>query len=251
MQEILEKIGFPKNEAKTYLALLELGLTSSKAIIEKTNLHRQIIYDSLKSLISKGLASFIIKSNTKYFKASDPKEFLTYFDSKEEEIEQQKKDFQKILPELISKNKKPFENSEATIYPGNKGIKSLFNDMLNSKQEILTIGASDQKAEAFQYHLKFNIPLFHNQREKNKQPYKILFSEELKSRAKELNKLKHTHTKILPKEFTSNSSTNIYGNKTSIIMWGKEPFGFLIKNKDIAETQRKHFNLLWKIAKSL
>lgn len=247
--ETLEKAGISRNEAKVYLALLELGLTSSKAIIEKTTLHRQIVYDCLSALTEEGLVSYVIQANRKYFKASDPREFLEYFNKKEEEVEQQKQEFMKVLPELSKRKAESLEKQEATVYNGNKGIKSLLDDMLNQKQEILTIGASETRAEAFQYHLEFNLPKFHKFREKMKIPYKILFSEEMKERARELNKLKYTEARILPKEFTSNSSTNIYGNNVSIIMWGSQPFGILIKSKEITEAQRKHFNLLWKLAK--
>jgi len=246
---VLQKIGLSNNEAKIYLALLDLGLTSSKAIIEKTNLHRQIVYDYLSLLIEKGLVSYVVQANRKYFKASDPKEFIEYFNKRELETEQQKQEFMKVLPELSKRKTESSEKQETTIYSGNKGIKSLLDDMLNQKSEILTIGASEIKAEAFQYHLEFNLPKFHKFREAGRIQYKILLSEEMKDRVKELNKLKHTEAKILPKEFTSNSSTNIYGNKVSLIMWGSQPFGILIKSKEIAESQRKHFNLLWNIAK--
>jgi sugar-specific transcriptional regulator TrmB len=249
MQEILESAGLSKNESKVYLTLLDLGLTTSKSIIEKTKLHRQIVYDSLDSLSKKGLVSFVIQSNTKYFRASDPKEILNLFGERERDINNKKKQFEKILPRLITKKKESSEKQEATIYQGDKGISSLLRDMLNQNEDILTIGASEIKAEAFQYHLKFNLPKFHKVREQNKINYKILLSEELRQRARELNKLKNTSAKILPNEFTSNSSTNIYGNNVSIIMWGSQPFGILIKSKEIAEAQRKHFHLLWKIAK--
>lgn len=249
MQEILEKVGLTKNEAKVYLVLLDLDISSTKAIIEKTGLHRQLVYDALNRLIEKGLVSFVIKSNKKYFKAVDPKEFLDFFNKKQEEIKKKRKEFERILPELIKKRGEQIEKQETTVYLGNKGIKSLLNDMLNQKQEILTIGASEIKAEAFQYHLKFNLPLFHKIREKKKIRYKIVLSEDLKQRAKMLNKFKHTEAKILSKEFTSNSSTNIYGNKVSIIMWSSQPFGILIKSKEIADAQKKHFELLWKLAK--
>jgi len=249
IENILGNIGLSKNEVKVYLALLELGLTSTKAIIKKTNLHRQMVYDALTLLIVKGMVSYIIQANRKYFRASDPKNFIDSFDKKEDEIKKQKAEFEKIIPKLKIMQEESKEEQETTIYSGNKGIKSLLDDMLNQKNEILTIGASETKAEAFKYHLEFNLPKFHNMREKNKISYKILLSEEMKERTKELNKLKHTEAKILPKEFTSNSSTNIYGDKISIIMWGSHPFGILINSGEIAEAQRKHFNLLWKIAK--
>lgn len=247
--EILEKAGLSKNESKVYLSLLDLGLTSAKPLIDKLKMHRQLIYDSLSSLIEKGLVSYVIQANRKYFKSSDPKEFLGYFNEKELEVEKQKQEFMKFLPELSKRKAVSSEKQETTIYSGNKGIKSLLDDMLNQKQEILTIGASEIKAEAFQYHIEFNLPKFHRIREKSKIVYRILLSEEMKKRAKDLNKLKYSEAKILPKEFTSNSSINIYGSKVSIIMWGSQPFGILIKSREIAESQRKHFALLWNIAK--
>lgn len=249
MLETLQKLGLSKNESKVYLVLLELGLSSTKPIIERTNLHRQIVYDTLSSLIEKGLVSYVIQANRKYFKASNPKQFLGYFNQKQREIKIQKKEFQKILPKLQSK-KSQKEEQEATIYKGNKGIKSMLDDMINERSKIFTIGASEIKAKAFQYHLKFHLPKFHKIRIKRKIPLKILLSEDLKNRSKELNKLSSTKAKILPEEFTSNSSTNIYKDKVSIIMWGSQPFGVLIKSKEINHAQKKHFNLLWKIAKS-
>jgi hypothetical protein len=74
---------------------------------------------------------------------------------------------------------------------------------------------------------------------------RIILSEELAERAEELNKMKNTQVRILPKEFTSNVSTNIYDDKISIMMWGSNPFGILVRSKEIADAQRKHFELLW------
>ena len=249
MEKTLEKLGLSRNEAKVYLTLLELGLTSAKPIIEKTNLHRQLVYDALNLLIEKGLVSYVIQANRKYFKAANPKQFLDYFIKKKKRIQEEEQLFKKILPQLEAKRQRKSEEQEATIYRGNKGIKSLLDDMINERKEILTIGASDIKAEAFQYHLKFNLPKIHKIRVEKKIPIKILFSEELKERAKEMNKLRYTEARVLPKEFTSNSSTNIYGDKISIMLWGSQPFGILVKSKDIAEEQINHFNLLWKIGK--
>ncbi len=249
MESELERIGLTKNESKVYLALLELGLSSAKPIIEKVNMHRQQVYDALDSLMEKGLVSYVVQANRKHFRAEDPGEFLQYFNSRKEEIERQEKEFRQMLPRLEAAREEGKEEHEATIFKGYKGIKSLLDDMLKEKGEILTIGASDTKAESFQYNLKFNLPIFHKVREEKKIHYRILFSEEMKGRAKELGGLRYTQVRTLPKAFTSNSSTNIYGNNTSIIIWGKEPFGILIRSKDIAEAQRKHFEMLWKIGK--
>jgi hypothetical protein len=121
--------------------------------------------------------------------------------------------------------------------------------MINEGNPILAFGSSDINAKAYIYHMQTNIPKFHNQRIENKITLKMILSEDLKERTKKLKKIRFTQIKTLNKEFTSNSSTYIYGIKTSIIFWGKEPFGILIKSKDISTTQKKYFNQLWKIAK--
>jgi len=248
MKNSLKNIGLTNNEVMVYEILLEIGLTTTKAVIEKTRLHRQLVYNALESLIEKGLVSYVIQANKKHFKANNPDALLSILEVEKQNMVEKEKEIKKLISHLKTKQVK-IEKQEATIFQGNKGIKSLLDDMIKEGKEILTIGASDIKAKAFKYHLQFNLPLFHKIREKKRISYRILLSEDMKQRVKELNKLKHTKAKVLPKEFTSNSSTNIYRDKVSTIMWGEEPFGFLIKSKNITNAQRKHFELLWKTAK--
>ncbi|MBT5022357.1 hypothetical protein HOK51_02665 [Candidatus Woesearchaeota archaeon] len=244
-----EDLGLSKNESIVYDALLNFDLSSAKPIIEKSGLHRQLVYDALDSLITKGLVSYVIQAKRKYFKAASPRNFMTLFENKQAELTEQKNAFKEILPDLIKRQKNVQMKQDATLFYGVKGIKSLFDDMLDEKKEILTIGASDVTAEAFAYHLKFNLPKFHKIRINKKIKLQILFSTELKKRASEFNNLPFSSARVLPPEFSSNSSTNIYGNKISIILWGSQPFGILINSKEISDSKRKHFKLLWSMAK--
>ncbi len=252
MLEELQKLGLSKYESEVYLALLKLGESNAKPILEETRLHRQIVYDALDKLIEKGFVSYILQAKTRYYKASSPKKFIETFDKQEEELEKKRTDFEQLLPKLEKLNTFSIENQNATIFKGNKGLRTLLADMIqNPQDELLTIGASDLKAQGFQAGLDLGLPRFHNLREKQKQHFKILLSEELKERARKLNEQKYTSAKILPKEFTSNMSTNIYGNKVSIILWGTQPFGILIESEEIANGQRKYFQMLWKNAKTI
>jgi sugar-specific transcriptional regulator TrmB len=248
----LQKLGLGKYESQIYLALLKLGESPAKPIIEETNLHRQIIYDALDKLIAKGFVSYVLQANRKYFKASSPKKFIELFDEQEKELEEKKSEFDKLLPKLEKLNVSSVDEQGATTYKGEKGIRALLDDMIeDSKEEILTIGASQIEAESFQKQLNINLPRFHNFREKQRQSLKILLSEKMKKRAKEIDKQKYTSVKLLSEEFTSNMSTNIYGDKVSIILWGSQPFGILINSKEIAVAQKKYFDLLWKAGKKL
>ncbi|MBS3097523.1 hypothetical protein J4209_01865 [Candidatus Woesearchaeota archaeon] len=71
-EEALRKFGLSDREIKVYLALLELGEALASKIAEKTNTPRTLSYDILENLLKKGLVSYVIKSNKKYFSAFDP-----------------------------------------------------------------------------------------------------------------------------------------------------------------------------------
>ena len=56
-------------------------------------------------------------------------------------------------------------------------------------------------------------------------------------------------TKFLPKEYSSPAVINIYGDKVVNVLWKEDnPICFMIINKDIADSYRKWFKLLWKTA---
>jgi len=242
MNNLLEELGLSEREIKVYKALLSAGLSSVGPVIKMSGIPSSKIYETMDKLIEKGLVSFIIESNIKKFKAADPKILLNFLEEKEEQLKKE------IIPQL-QLLQKHHEEQDATIFRGIKGIKTLTDDMLTEKKEILTIGSSDINAKTYQYYLDFNLPVFHSMRIKNKIPIKITFSENMKDRARKLGKMAYTKARYLPKEFISNSSVNIYGNKVSIIFWGADAFGIIIKSKNIADFQRKYFNLLWKQAK--
>lgn len=52
LEKQLQKLGFSDNEAKVYLALLEIGFTTTGAVIKKTGLHRNIVYETLDKLVN-------------------------------------------------------------------------------------------------------------------------------------------------------------------------------------------------------
>ena len=63
----LENLGLSNVEAKVYLALLEVGSVVANKIAEQSGIHRRTVYDALETLIEKGLVSFVIEANKKYY----------------------------------------------------------------------------------------------------------------------------------------------------------------------------------------
>ena len=95
--EILEQIGLSRNEIKAYFALLELEQASATPIVKKSGIPNSKVYLTLDKLIKKGLVSYVIKNNAKYFQASDPKNLIGFLNDKENLISLQKKEIEKKM----------------------------------------------------------------------------------------------------------------------------------------------------------
>ena len=68
----LEQLGLSEEEAKVYLAVLELGGSYVSAIAKKAGIHRVSCYHTLDNLKKKGVISSFTKDNIKYFSVDSP-----------------------------------------------------------------------------------------------------------------------------------------------------------------------------------
>lgn len=231
----LQEAGLTETEAKIYLSLLDLGSALAGQITKRAELNRTIVYYSLEKLIEKGLVSYVIEANRKVFKPVNPRRLL-------ELVEEKQKNVQNILPELQARFSEKTTESDASIYRGKKGIKSLFEDILRTNKDYLAFGAEAKFEELLPaYFVHWN-----NQRVKQKQHVKIIYNE--KRREQREGKLKFVQMRFLPKELDFPSTTQIYGDKVSIIVWSNPPFAFVIKSKEAVKSYKHFFELLWTTA---
>ncbi len=243
-KDIFTKIGLTNNETKVYLTLLGMGAVPAGEIVKKTELHRACVYDVLERLLEKGLTSYVMISNVKHFEATNPRQFLSYIDSKKDELMNYRKQIDKIMPELESKRKLSREEQEATIYKGKRGIKPIFEDIIRQRKTMHVYGATGRFKEFFPvyYHN------FHNRRTKAKINIKMIYKESVRKEKRE-KELKLFEAKYLPNEFDTPATTFIYGEKVVILIWEEQPIATVIRSKKVAQSYLVNFNLLWKIAK--
>ena len=97
----LEQIGFNKSEIKVYLTLLKIGSSTTGPIISESRTANSKIYEVLDKLIHKGLVSYFVKGNVKYYKATNPRMLLNYLDERKEKIEKEKEKINELIPSLI------------------------------------------------------------------------------------------------------------------------------------------------------
>ena len=235
MKENLREAGLTENESKIYVSLLELGPSNAGLISRKSGLHRRVVYDTIERLIKKGLVGYIIKNNVRLFQASNPKRILEIIDERKNNIED-------IMPRMLELYTKTREKEETNFYKGKNGLKTVMEDQLESskEKEILIMGGSPIAYEILQFYFKW----FDKRRVEKKIKTKIIFNKT----DKKIN-IPYSEVKFLPDKYTSPLAVNIYGDKVALILWSKEnPLAIVIKNREISDGYRKHFNLMWKVA---
>jgi len=247
--ELLKKAGLTGNEAKVYVELLKLGSVKAGEIIKKTDLHRQAVYDILERLMDKGLVSYVIKANRKYFEAANPKNLIDVIEKKEEELENDKKKIMGIIPELGAMRLLSKESQEVTLFKGIKGVQSLLDNYLSAKW-ICILGGYSEDAEGIQECLKYVLPRFHRLRAEKKIPMKAIFPDKSRVRADQLKWGKYSNVRILYGEFASLTGIQMCESFISIILWTKNPIAILIRSKEIASSYRAYFDYLWKQSKA-
>ncbi len=245
--KILEQIGLTENEVKTYMALFKLGQTTAGPIVEEAKVTRSKIYDILERLKNKGLVSYITKESTKYFSAADPSNIIKYLDKKEKNIEEQKKSVKEILPLIEKQYKKAIEKNIAEIFLGVKGIQNAFNVLIkefDSKEPYYSFGAG--KGEDIEQ-VQLFFERLHQQRIKKKVKSFIIFNKASKGLFKTQEKSKLVEVRYLIE--STPAAINIYKNYTIMAILTEEPITFLIRNKQVADSFREYFKIMWKIAK--
>jgi sugar-specific transcriptional regulator TrmB len=231
--DALKKFGLNENEIKVYLALLREGETTASKLALKAGLHRRTSYDTLDSLMEKGLAKFSIKERKKYFEAIPPKALLDITKEKEDAIKS-------IIPHLEEIYNPSTESTKAQIFSGIKSIKKIFDDVLNYKS-YCSLGAGESLRTALgPYFL-----LFQKQKEELGIISRILMAGKLRK--------KDVATKTIGEvrfsdDYEAPTTTMIYGNKVAIIMTDT-PMAIVIDSDKIAKSFQNYFEMLWSAAK--
>ncbi len=230
---ILEEIGLSKGEVSVYFSLLRLGETKVGNIIEKSGMASSAVHNSVNTLIEKGLVSYIKKGKIKFYQAIPPKQILGF-------IEDKKKKFLKILPELELQQKKAEEKQDAEIFESTKGIISMLNILIEDTRRgdeylFFAINVKEINEEIQEFFEMYDA----------KRKARGLIVNGLSS--KDLKKLfiKRKILKMKYVDFPIPSNISICKDRIAFFSWGEKPVGYLIKSKQIAEMYKKYFKDVW------
>ena len=240
---VLEDLGLSSAEAKIYLALLKKGQSKTGAIIDATKMQSSTVYHALGSLVEKGLASYIFKGKIKHYRAEKPESFLLF-------LEEKKRRFNEILPELKEREKISRQKQSAKVYEGFKGLKAAFNDVLSSLKPGEEYYFFQIPKEQFFSEKNFRfLRNYHLKRGDKGIKVKGLAIKELRPIMKDMFKnIKHTKLRYINE--TLPTALLIYKNKLMTVDWEEAPTAFVIESDNVANSYKKFFEEKWLHAKA-
>jgi sugar-specific transcriptional regulator TrmB len=233
---ILQQIGLAENQAKIYLASLELGETTIKEIAQKSGIKRTTIYDFMDELINSGIIRQTVRGKKKRFIAVDPKELEVLIKKREVLLAQ-------ILPALNAMNNATAAKPKVWFYAGVDGLKKVYEDLLNYKNIAVYGWASKDIPELFGKDWTFSY--VKRRVSRNIEERVIYPQSETGDEYRKLDKEHKRKSKVIdPKKYRFEIEINIYKNRIAMTS-AKDKIGIIIESQPIANTWKKIFEMCW------
>lgn len=241
LMQTLKGVGLNDKEAKCYLLLLRLGPQSAGTIAKKTSMNRTSCYTVLERLMQKGFIEKVIQENNSNFRAVEPIYVLDQLktrqyelDSKIENLGLALKDFDQLKSGYEVKPKVVFFQDET-------GLQNILENTFTSSEPLRCYASLDELSMM----LPNYMPRYYKKRVTQGLKVKALYPATEKSFLhKKRDKFELRESRLIPEEFNFHLDIMIYDHKV-VITSLREKFGVLIESKQMAEAQKKIFDLVW------
>lgn len=241
---VIESLGLSRNEADVYMAALSLGPTTVLKIAEVSGLERTNIYRVIRLLQKRGLMSVEVKGLKKHYRAEDPNQLELVLDSKRE-------NFSKILPDLKDMYGRSVGSSDIKYFKGVAGIKTAYEQLI-AKQKISDFYYVMSDLDKWHDIDPDYFDTFIRKRVKNGIHIKLLVQNgERAQYSKKYERNFLQEVKILPEGTILRTDTIVTPNKVTIIQLNAPITTFVIENKDLIQTHKQYFEIMWNFIKSI
>lgn len=254
LKQSLKKIDLTDGESAIFLTLLRLGKTKTGKLIRETKFQSSAVYHILDSLIEKGLVSYTVLNNIKYFYAEQPFILEEYIKNKQEELKEAQNNIAKLLNDAGKISSKKEDCFEAKVFQGVRSVTTAFLECIQTlKKSDVIYAFTLSEYEGFDKNqAMYLINKIRDLRIKKGLSLKVIIDKKFRQTIGiEHERTPSTEVRYLPKDFTFPAVIHIYDNKVLIAVSSYLPFALVIENKIISKTFRNHFDFLWHIAKNI
>jgi len=241
----LQKVGLQENEAKIYLALVELGETTVIPLAKKSGLPRTTCYVVLDRMVKKGLASQVTNGAHTYFSAASPEKINEIAITNEQRATIQRKVAEGLIPKLLQIIQKSPKGPKIQYFIGRKGARTIFEDLLSSDEvKDFYIGSLDSCV---------NLVGERFIKDWVKRRIKAgIFSHGIRAQQNEIlattfksGRRKFREIRLAPEGLEFPSYLCLYGRKIAVITDEDGGFGFIIESEKINAMFKSMFKILW------
>jgi sugar-specific transcriptional regulator TrmB len=204
---------------------------------KRLGLHRGYIYDALERMQEKDVVNVVLIDNKRKYQAADPKSLVELLRYKLENLKN-------VVPELekISESRK--EEAKVELHKGNNVFRTMLKDITATAERNGTIhifGIDEEYLQGIE-------PIYLQQYFRKIKNLNINEKVIIRKGSKKLSLTTTTYREI-GEEFIGRTFYTVYGSRVAIFIPGNPHNLIIIDNRDVADTYRKQFDLLWGIAK--
>lgn len=239
----LHEIGLNPSEIKVYLALLELGSSTTGPIIDKSQTANSKIYAVLEKLISRGLVTSFMRKNVKHYKATHPRQILHYLNEQKKKFEEKEVSVEKIMPLLTQMFSQQEEEKEAVVFTGAKGVRVAFREIVDSleKGDVVNVMGVHNFGESFQRHAIY----FQKIRREKRIKGRFLMNRKAGNIAELFSQYPPVEIRFMQENIVTPSIFLVYKNKV-IINLADDLVMFMVTSQRAADSFNSYFEILWK-----
>lgn len=239
----IKQLGLSDNEAKVYVAALELGQATVQELGKKSKVKRTTVYALIEGLKEKGLLSETKKGKKTLFLAQNPETLLSLSEKQLEEIK-------KVLPELKSiYNSGSSEKPKLRFFEGKEGYYAVYRNILKENpKELLAISSY----ESWLRHVDLDFEEKWTQQRLKQGMFLRWLDFKTKATAKRAKEGKKglREIRFLPDKFAFSSIIFIYEGKIGLMSGKAKDFmAVIIENQEFYHTFKQFFEMLFLSAK--
>jgi DNA-binding MarR family transcriptional regulator len=250
IERILENIGLNRKEIKIYLSLLKLGKATVAEISKEAHLKRTTIYPFLDELKLKGLIEWGMNKYNRRAKVKDPKQLLRFARAQDRKYGRAVLKLEGNLDEIEKHYIQDLSDVEVKYYEGKKECRIMLQELLKAKEAITGYNSWMKYPYIGENWCKV---LEAKMDKKGLVDKKIISATEHNLwHAKDYIKLpdykKSYFFKFIPpvKEFINVDVYLFDDIKLTLSFKSVKPNGIYIRNKDIVQSEKAIFNVLYK-----
>ena len=239
----LQHLGLSEKEARVYIASLELGADTAQHIAQKATINRATTYVQIEALKKKGLMSEFEKGKKTLYVVESPDRLQSLLRVFEKELDLKKDEIKRILPALLELAVGAKERPKVKFYEGPEGVQAIWEDFLKTKRKVIEgLVNRDEVSKLFPTYPK----AYSSKRVEKGIRGNIIYTsrkgpDPAYGDPAQLRTAKFISYEKLP----LTADITIYDNKIALLTYKTNPIGIIIESKEIAESMRAIFYVIW------